>query len=304
MPASHLAHALEDLLGGEQVDAPELVVVAPVAPRRAVRALLPALGHALQCTDRLAYSRKWGSRIQRTCCLAHRGGRTHDAEGLRRLGRRAPARAHRPVQDPPPEAPARPGGVGGGLRDRALRRGRRPGLPQAPHAGVRGLDGLAVPPDQRAHARGRPRASSSRTWTSTASTPRCCTRTCRCSGSSPTTTRCRSPTPGSTTTTSSSGSRRTSTGSRPPRPIPLTDIGDAVAEIERVAAGGFRAVLLPATAPMPYYRQRLDPVWAAVQATGMSVFIHTQTGGIKVDDPEALDAQGHDGERRSRSTSR
>ena len=41
MPASHLAHALEDLLGREQVDAPELVVVAPVAPRRAVRALLP-----------------------------------------------------------------------------------------------------------------------------------------------------------------------------------------------------------------------------------------------------------------------
>ena len=38
MPASHLAHALEHLLGGEQVDAAELVVVAPVAPGRAVRA--------------------------------------------------------------------------------------------------------------------------------------------------------------------------------------------------------------------------------------------------------------------------
>ena len=36
--------------------------------------------------------------------------------------------------------------------------------------GLRGLDDLALPPDRRPHARGRPRASSSRTWTSTAST--------------------------------------------------------------------------------------------------------------------------------------
>ena len=32
----------------------------------------------------------------------------------------------------------------------------------------------------------------------------------------------------------------------PTAPIPLTDIDDAVTEIERVAAGGFKAVLLPA----------------------------------------------------------
>jgi hypothetical protein len=74
----------------------------------------------------------------------------------------------------------------------------------------------------------------------------------------------------------------------PTAPIPLTDIGDAVAEIQRVAAGGFRAVLLPATAPRPYYLPDYDPVWAAVSETGMSVFIHTQTGGIRVNDPEAL----------------
>jgi predicted TIM-barrel fold metal-dependent hydrolase len=74
----------------------------------------------------------------------------------------------------------------------------------------------------------------------------------------------------------------------PTAPIPLTDIGDAVAEIERVAAGGFKGVLLPATAPMPYYRAEYDPVWAAIQGSGMSVFVHTQTGGIKIEDPEAL----------------
>ena len=64
-----LAHALEDLLGGEQVDAAELVVVAPVAPGRAGRALLSTasspsssfwpVGHvsrppvSVACTDRL-----------------------------------------------------------------------------------------------------------------------------------------------------------------------------------------------------------------------------------------------------------
>jgi predicted TIM-barrel fold metal-dependent hydrolase len=74
----------------------------------------------------------------------------------------------------------------------------------------------------------------------------------------------------------------------PAAPIPLTDIGDAVTEIERVAAAGFRAVTLPSTAPIPYYRKELDPVWAAIQGSGMSVFMHTQTGGVKVNDPEAL----------------
>ena len=56
-------------------------------------------------------------------------------------------------------------------------------------------------------------------------------------------------------------------------------------EIERAAANGFRAVLLPATPPKPYYSRDFDPVWAAAQANGVHVFIHTQTGGIKVNDP-------------------
>ncbi len=38
---------------------------------------------------------------------------------------------------------------------------------------------------------------------------------------------------------------------------------------------------------MPYYSRDLDPVWAAAQANGVHVFIHTQTGGVKVNDPEA-----------------
>jgi predicted TIM-barrel fold metal-dependent hydrolase len=73
----------------------------------------------------------------------------------------------------------------------------------------------------------------------------------------------------------------------PTAPVPITDIGDAVAEIERVAAGGFRAILLPAVPPKPYYSREYDPVWAAAQASGVHVFIHTQTGGVKLDDPES-----------------
>ena len=73
----------------------------------------------------------------------------------------------------------------------------------------------------------------------------------------------------------------------PTAPVPITDIDDAVAEIERVAAGGFRAVLLPATPPKPYYSRDYDPVWAAIQDSGMLVCIHTQTGGVKVNDTEA-----------------
>ena len=71
----------------------------------------------------------------------------------------------------------------------------------------------------------------------------------------------------------------------PTAPVPITDIDDAVAEIERVAAAGFRGILLPAIPPKPYYSPDFEPVWASAQANGVHVFIHTQTGGVKVDDP-------------------
>ncbi len=74
---------------------------------------------------------------------------------------------------------------------------------------------------------------------------------------------------------------------RPTCPIPLTDLPDAVAEIERVAAAGLGAILLPATPPQPYYSREFDPVWAAAQASGVPVFFHTATGGNKVDEAES-----------------
>ncbi len=71
----------------------------------------------------------------------------------------------------------------------------------------------------------------------------------------------------------------------PTAPVPLTDVDDAVAEIERVAAAGFRGILLPAIPPRPYHSPEFEPVWAATQAHGLHVFMHCATGGVKVDDP-------------------
>jgi predicted TIM-barrel fold metal-dependent hydrolase len=73
----------------------------------------------------------------------------------------------------------------------------------------------------------------------------------------------------------------------PTAPVPLTDVGDAVAAIERVAAAGFRGILLPAVPPQPFFVSEFDPVWAAAQASGVHVFFHCATGGVKLDDPES-----------------
>ncbi len=72
----------------------------------------------------------------------------------------------------------------------------------------------------------------------------------------------------------------------PTAPVPLTDIDDAVAEIERVAAAGLRGILLSRRCRRSTTTHAIsDPVWAAAQANGVHVFIHTQTGGVKIDDP-------------------
>jgi len=69
---------------------------------------------------------------------------------------------------------------------------------------------------------------------------------------------------------------------RPTAAIPLTDIGEAVAEIERIAKLGLGAILLPEIPPVPYYSDIYDPVWAAARAAGTPVFIHVATGGVNV----------------------
>ena len=259
-----LAHALEDLLGGEQVDAAELVVVAPVAPGRAVRALRPPLRH--RRPPRLY--RPVGLRSERystAAGIARAGGlRMTDKQRLRRLGRRAPPRADRPVQHPPPEAPARPRRSGrrtsrssrsSRAAPRVFRRLHTPGfegwtISRYRQTGGRtpegdpeiiledmdldGVDAAGDAPEPvavRALLR-RPRAVDGARARLQRLRHRAVHAVLR-------------------------------SRSRPPRPIPLTDIDDAVAEIERVAAAGFRAILLPATPPKPYYSRDFDPVWAA-----------------------------------------
>jgi predicted TIM-barrel fold metal-dependent hydrolase len=68
----------------------------------------------------------------------------------------------------------------------------------------------------------------------------------------------------------------------PTAPIPITDVSDAVTEIERVAEAGMRALLLPATPPRTYATRELDPIWAAASAARLPIFFHTQTGGVKL----------------------
>jgi predicted TIM-barrel fold metal-dependent hydrolase len=77
---------------------------------------------------------------------------------------------------------------------------------------------------------------------------------------------------------------------RPVAAIPLTDVDDAVAEIERIANLGLGAILLPEIPPMPYYTSEYDRVWAAAQANGTPMFIHVATGGVSTKENESRTA--------------
>jgi predicted TIM-barrel fold metal-dependent hydrolase len=72
--------------------------------------------------------------------------------------------------------------------------------------------------------------------------------------------------------------------------IPLTDIPEAVAEIERAARAGLTAILLPEIPPMPYWSREYDPVWQTAQSLGLPVFIHVATGGVNVRDGQSTTA--------------
>ena len=60
--------------------------------------------------------------------------------------------------------------------------------------------------------------------------------------------------------------------------IPLTDIEDAMAEIERAVRLGFRGILLPSGPPKPYDSPEYERVWAAASAHGLAIAIHQGTG--------------------------
>ena len=94
----------------------------------------------------------------------------------------------------------------------------------------------------------------------------------------------------------------------PTAPIPITDVDDAVTEIERVRPGG------PGSAPCAAAGDATDAPTlratstrcreTALVATGLQPFFHTQTGGVKVNDPASTTLRVVMERRRSRSTSR
>lgn len=69
-----------------------------------------------------------------------------------------------------------------------------------------------------------------------------------------------------------------------PAILPMVDIDDAVAELERAAGLGFQAVFLPCTTRPgeEYALERWDPVWAAAARAGIVACFHIGTGGDPV----------------------
>jgi predicted TIM-barrel fold metal-dependent hydrolase len=61
--------------------------------------------------------------------------------------------------------------------------------------------------------------------------------------------------------------------------VPVGSIELAIAEVDRVARLGFRTVFLPAQVEnRPYNLPDYDPLWAAIQETGLPVSIHVGSG--------------------------
>lgn len=62
--------------------------------------------------------------------------------------------------------------------------------------------------------------------------------------------------------------------------VSMRSVEDAVAELERTAGLGFRAVFLPTKPPEgqePYHREYWDPLWAAAEAANMVIAYHIGT---------------------------
>ena len=65
----------------------------------------------------------------------------------------------------------------------------------------------------------------------------------------------------------------------PTAAIAPQDVDAAVQEVQRVAKKGYKTVFLPVTVPeQPYNLTLYDPLWAAIQETGMPISFHVGTG--------------------------
>ncbi len=67
--------------------------------------------------------------------------------------------------------------------------------------------------------------------------------------------------------------------------LPLLDVADAVAEVHRAAANGFYAVFIPTVPPQgrpTWNSDEWEPLWQAVEETGLILSIHIGTDGETV----------------------
>lgn len=64
--------------------------------------------------------------------------------------------------------------------------------------------------------------------------------------------------------------------------VPVRDVASATAELERVAALGFKAAMIPTSPPegMPYNRPEFDPLWRIASDARMPLSLHTGTGAL------------------------
>ena len=84
--------------------------------------------------------------------------------------------------------------------------------------------------------------------------------------------------------------------------IPMADIDVAIAEAERAAKLGFRALSVPESMPtLPYHRPEYEPFWATVETLGLPLNFHVFTQGdcgvIRPEDkplPDGLKGSGED----------
>ena len=82
-------------------------------------------------------------------------------------------------------------------------------------------------------------------------------------------------------------SARTTTGCRRPAAIATADLEGSIAEVQRVARLGFRALTLARASPSGarttstianYNLPHFDPLWAAIQDAGLPITFHISTG--------------------------
>lgn len=60
--------------------------------------------------------------------------------------------------------------------------------------------------------------------------------------------------------------------------VPTWEVGEACAEVGRIAEAGLRAAMLPAVAPQPWNDAIWDPLWSCIEESGLPVVMHQGTG--------------------------